>query len=45
MLMLRDQVDVHGIARLMEPMDEVTALEIRPQEISIIKRGLSTSCG
>lgn len=39
MLMLRERVDVHGVVRPMEPMEEIAALKVRPQEIGIIKEG------
>lgn len=37
--MIRERVDIHGKVRPMEPEEEVSALQIRPEEIGIIKEG------
>ncbi|KAG1755513.1 Alpha/Beta hydrolase protein [Suillus lakei] len=37
MLMIRERVDIHGRVRSMEPKEDISALQIRPSEIGIIK--------
>ncbi|KAG1783122.1 alpha beta-hydrolase [Suillus placidus] len=37
MLMIRERVDIHGRVRPMEPKEDITALQLRPSEIGIIK--------
>lgn len=39
MRMIRERVDIHGIVRVMEPKEEVSALQVRPQEVGLIKEG------
>ncbi|KAG1806633.1 alpha beta-hydrolase [Suillus plorans] len=36
-LMIRERVDIHGRVRFMEPKEDITALQLRPSEIGIIK--------
>ncbi|KAG1892278.1 alpha beta-hydrolase [Suillus subluteus] len=36
-LMVRERVDIHGRIRSMEPKENITALQLRPSEIGIIK--------
>ncbi|KAG2060090.1 alpha/beta-hydrolase [Suillus hirtellus] len=36
-LMIRERVDIHGRVRSMEPKEDITALQLRPSEIGIIK--------
>jgi hypothetical protein len=35
--MIRERVDIHGRVRSMEPREEVPALQVRPNEVGIIK--------
>ncbi|KAG1815580.1 uncharacterized protein BJ212DRAFT_1357329 [Suillus subaureus] len=36
-LIIRERVDIHGRVRSMEPKEDITALQLRPSEIGIIK--------
>jgi hypothetical protein len=38
-LMIRERVDIYGKVRPMEPIEELSVLKMRPQEIGIIKEG------